>query len=216
MKALLFDTETSGFINKKLAADHPEQAWCIQVGAILADEQEELEHLNLIVQPNGRTCHPMAEKVHGISVEYAEENGLPELEVTEQFGKMMRKADIIVCHNFDFDWQYVRHMMERNIDNLSDEARSAFYLDLPSFCTMKDKAVKKFVGAKNKNNQLKWPKLIELFERVANAYEAKHGEPWEHASFFSDDNAHDAFADISATNKCFWELQKLGIINIEI
>lgn len=213
MKALLFDTETSGFINKKLDANHPEQAWCIQLGAILADEESELEHLNLIVQPNGRTCHPMAQQIHGISVEYAEENGLPELEVTEQFGIMLRKADIIVCHNYDFDWQYVQHMMERNLDNLSDQARSAFYLDLPSFCTMKDKDVKKFVGAKNKKNQLKRPKLIELFEKVANAYEAKHGIPWEHASF---SNAHDAFADISATNKCFWELQRLGIVNINI
>lgn len=201
MKALLFDTETSGFINKKLPADHPEQAWCMQIGAILATQDEELEHLNLLVKPNGRTQHYMAEKIHGISLEHAEEHGLSELDVTEQFGTMMRKADIIVCHNFDFDWNYVTHMMERNLDNLSDVARSAFYLDLPSFCTMKDKEIKKFVGAKNAKGYLKWPKLIELYEKLFNE---------------GFDDAHDAFADISATNKCFWELQRLGIININI
>jgi len=32
-KILFFDTETSGFIKKALAADDPEQAWTVQIGA---------------------------------------------------------------------------------------------------------------------------------------------------------------------------------------
>ena len=196
-KILFFDTETSGFIRKALSSDDPEQAWCIQIGALLATEEESLDELNLLIKPVGRYMHPKAEEVHGISVEYAEENGLPEVEVAEKFGLLLRQADKIVCHNYDFDWKYVVHMMERNVDNLSDEARSAFYLDLPSQCTMKDKAVVKFCNLKNKANRPKWPKLIELHDILFDE---------------SFDGAHDAFADITATARCYFELVRLGVI----
>ena len=197
-KILFFDTETSGFIRKALSPDDPEQAWCIQIGALLATEKEHLDELNLLIKPVGRYMHPKAEEVHGISVEYAEENGLPEVEVAEKFGLLLRQADKIVCHNYDFDWKYVLHMMERNVDNLSDEARSAFYLDLPSQCTMKDKAVVKFCNLKNKANRPKWPKLIELHDILFDE---------------SFDGAHDAFADITATARCYFELVRLGVID---
>ena len=197
-KILFFDTETSGFIRKALSPDDPEQAWCIQIGALLATEEEQLDELNLLIKPVGRYMHPKAEEIHGISIEYAEENGLPEVEVAEKFGLLLRQADKIVCHNYDFDWKYVVHMMERNVDNLSDEARSAFYLDLPSQCTMKDKAVVKFCNLKNKANRPKWPKLIELHDILFDE---------------SFDGAHDAFADITATARCYFELVKLNVIN---
>ena len=196
-KILFFDTETSGFIRKALSPDDPEQAWCIQIGALLATEEEQLDELNLLIKPVGRYMHPKAEEIHGISIEYAEENGLPEVEVAEKFGLLLRQADKIVCHNYDFDWKYVVHMMERNVDNLSDEARSAFYLDLPSQCTMKDKAVVKFCNLKNKANRPKWPKLIELHDILFDE---------------SFDGAHDAFADITATARCYFELVRLGVI----
>lgn len=197
-KILFFDTETSGFLKKELAIDDLDQAWCIQIGAILATEKEHLESMNLLIKPAGRSMNPFAEEVHGISLEYADEHGFPELEVTEKFGCLMRKADKIVCHNYNFDWKYVNQMLERNLDLLSDEARSSFYLDLPFQCTMTDKAIVKFCGLKNKAGKPKWPKLIELYEILFN-------EP------FAD--AHDAYADISATARCYFELIKLGIIN---
>lgn len=197
-KILFFDTETSGFIKKDLPIDHPDQAWCVQIGAILATEKGCLESMNLLIKPDGRSMNPFAEEVHGISLEYADEHGLPELEVTEAFGRLMRKADKIVCHNYNFDWKYVCQMMERNLNSLSDEARSSFYLDLPWHCTMTDKAIVSFCGLKNKAGKSKWPKLIELYEKL-------FGETFE--------KAHDAYADISATAKCYFELIKLGIIN---
>ena len=213
-KFLFFDTETSGFISKEKDAHHPDQAWCVQVGAILATPKEDIESLNLLIQANGREMNYHAEQIHGISVEQADEEGLPELDVAEQFGKLLRKADVIVCHNFDFDWQYVYHMLERNLDSLSDEARSAYYLDIPNFCTMKDKKVKKYVNAKNKNGRLKWPKLIELYEKICKVYKEEYKEDWDF--IFTEDDAHDAYADIEATKRCFFELLKLGIVELNL
>jgi len=87
--------------------------------------------------------------------------------------------------------------MQRNLSLVSDEARSAFYLDTPSFCTMKDPRVKKYVNAKNVKNQIKWPKLIELYNKL----------------FDKDfENAHDAMADILATRECYFKLRSLEII----
>ena len=153
--------------------------------------------MNSIIQANGRSINYHAEQIHGISAAKSDEEGLPELEVAERFGLLLKQADLVVCHNFDFDWKFVYQMMERNLDNLSDEARSAFYLDLPSFCTMKDKKIVNFCNLKNKAGKPKWPKLIELQEIL-----------FEEGF----DGAHDAFADISATVKCFFEMVNREIV----
>ena len=66
---------------------------------------------------------------------------------------------------------------------------------------MKDKNVVKFCGLKNKVGRAKWPKLIELHEIL-------FGKGF--------DGAHDAFADITATKDCFFELIKREIITINL
>ncbi len=200
-KILFFDTETSGFISKALAANDPKQAWTVQIGALLATKEKQLDKMNTIIQSNGREMNYHAQKVHGISPEKADEEGIPELEAAEQFGLLLRQADLVVCHNYDFDWKFVQQLMERNIDEMSDEARSAFYLDLPGYCTMKDKKIVTFCGLKNKAGRPKWPKLIELHEILFEE---------------SFDGAHDAFADITATARCFFELVDRELIVLEV
>jgi len=200
-KVLFFDTETSNFINKSLQANDPNQAWTVQIGAILASQEEEFGQMNVIIKANGRSMNHYAQEVHGISVERADLEGIEELEAAEQFGLLLRQADLVVCHNFAFDWNYVYQMMERNLDDLSDLARSAFYLDLPNHCTMKDKAVVKMCGLKNKAGKAKWPKLVELHMHL-------FGEGF--------DGAHDAYADITATKRCFFELVKREIIMVNL
>jgi len=201
-KILFFDTETSGFIKKALAADDPEQAWTVQIGALLTDtEGKEIDKLNVIIKANGREMNYHAEKIHGISIEKADSEGIEEIDAAEQFGLLLRQASLVVGHNFDFDWKYAQHLLERNMDELSDEARSAFYLDLPNQCTMKDKKVVKFCGLKNRIGRVKWPKLIELHEILFNE---------------GFDGAHDAFADITATKNCYFELIKRGIIESKL
>lgn len=199
-KILFFDTETSNFIKKALTADDPDQAWVVQIGAILATQEKELNKMNTIIQSNGRPMGYYAEKVHGISVDKADEEGIIEYKAVEEFGLLLSQAELIVGHNFTFDWQFVTQMFERNMDKLSDIARSSFYLDTPNFCTMKDKTVKNYVNVKNKKGQIKYPKLIELHKKLFKV---------------GFDNAHDAFVDITATKNCFFELCKRNLIKIK-
>jgi len=67
-KYFFFDTETSGFISKSLPFDHPDQAWLVQIGAVLCTETEILNSLNVIIKANGRTMNSHAEAIHGISI----------------------------------------------------------------------------------------------------------------------------------------------------
>lgn len=200
-KIFFFDTETSGFISGKIPYNDPNQAWCVQIGAILANQTETFAELNILIQSNGREINYHAEQVHGISAEKADAEGVTELQAVNQFGPILRQADLIVCHNVDFDWMFVYQLMQRVLENkdLTDEARSAFYLDLPRFCTMKDKKIKSYVDARNVKGHIKFPKLIELYQKL----------------FEKDfENAHDAMADIVATKDCFYELLNRGVIEI--
>ena len=197
-KILFFDTETSGFIKKALSADDPDQAWTVQIGALLTDSiGNEIDKMNVIIKANGREINYHAEQIHGISAEKADSEGIEEVEAIEQFGLLFQQASLVVGHNVNFDLKYAQQLFERNLDKLSDEARSAFYFEVPNQCTMKDKKVNKFCGLKNKLGRAKWPKLIEL-----------------HKILFDEefDSAHDAFADITATKNCYFELIKRGII----
>jgi len=197
---LFFDTETSGFINKKLPSNHPDQAWCIQIGGLLTNGLgKEIERLNILIQPDERSMHSMALATHGIELNYAQEHGIPEAEATNLFGLLLRKADLLICHNYNFDWNHLVAMWERNLNTLSDEARSAFYLDIPVICTMNHKEINKFCALKDKVGKAKRPKLTELYQKLFDC-------PF--------DKQHDAMADVLATKKCFFELLNLEIIEL--
>jgi DNA polymerase III epsilon subunit-like protein len=194
---LFFDTETSGFMSKQIAFDNPKQAWCVQIGAVLGTSETTLAELNVIIQANGREMNYHAQKIHGITVEKADAEGILESDAVAKFADLLMKNPTIVCHNFDFDWPFVYQMMQRNLEALSIEHRSRFYCEYDSFCTMKNPAIKTYVDARNVKGHKKQPKLIELYQKLFNC---------------DFENAHDAMADIQATRRCYYELITLGII----
>lgn len=193
-----FDTETSGFISKKKTIDDPTQNWCVQIGAILSTKDEIISELDVLIKPNGRTIPEfLTQNVHGISVEQAQEKGIEEVEALELFARMLKDMPKKICHNFLFDNEFLDHMFQRNMDELSDEARSKYFIQFPHFCTMRDKNIIKFCDLKNIKGAPKVPKLEELYMIL-----------------FEEDfpNAHNALADAQATRKCYYELLKRGII----
>jgi len=194
---LFFDTETSGFISKSKTVNDPTQAWCVQLGAILSTATEIISDLDIIIKANGRTMNPYAQSVHGISSEKADIEGIEEVEALELFALMMKDIPKKICHNYDFDSLFIDHMFQRNMDALSDFARSKYFLQLPHFCTMKDSRIKSFCGLTNVKGAPKWPKLEELYMIL---FEEEI------------ENAHNAMADVMATRKCYYELLKKGII----
>jgi len=195
---LFFDTETSGYLNKKLEPDHPDQNWVCQIAAILSTKDEIISTMNILIKANGRKMNQwLVDNLHGISAEKADAEGIEEVDALEQFAHLMKDSPKRICHNFNFDNGFIDQMFQRNMDELSDEARSKYFLQLPSFCTMEDKKIKKFCNTKDKNGRLKKAKLEEMYEIL---FEEKMN------------GAHDAMVDVETLRKCYYKLIDKGVI----
>ncbi|MCB0479608.1 MAG: 3'-5' exonuclease [Crocinitomicaceae bacterium] len=190
MKILFFDTETSGLpINWKApASDINNWPRLIQLGYIYQDEErKELKQGNYIIKPFGFTIPTEASDVHGISTEKALAEGLDLGPVLDVFHQLVSEADVLVAHNMAFDEKIMGAEFIRNgkSDIIAGKSKICTMLKSIDFCAIPGKY------------GYKWPKLEEL-----------------HIKLFGHNfvGAHDAMADIEATERCFWELKSKGII----
>ena len=62
-----------------------------------------IEHQDYLVQPEGFNIPYDAERIHGISTELAQANGISLSEVLEKFNIALSKAKFIVGQNLGFD-----------------------------------------------------------------------------------------------------------------
>ncbi len=184
---LIFDTETTGLINYKAPKIHECQPRCVQLGAILSDDNGAVRgEINLLIKPDGWVIPKEASDVHGITNELCEKFGVPIVIALNVFNRFARVADLMVAHNFDYDDQILRNEFAR-IDKPND------FVTKTSFCTMK--ASTNIVGIKGPRGN-KWPKLQET-----------------HKFFFNEEfeGAHDAMADVRACKRVFFHLLQLNI-----
>ena len=125
--------------------------------------------------------------MHGITTEKAIEDGIELSKILNQFNELVNEAKFIIAHNISFDEKII------GAEFLRQNIATDFEMK-PKLCTMKSStdycAIPGPYG-------YKWPKLSEL-----------------HIKLFGLDfsGAHDAFADIEATERCFWEMKRLKLI----
>ena len=103
---LIFDTETTGLPKRWNAPITDTDNWprCIQIAWQLHDELGNLlEHQDYLVQPKGFNVPYDAEKIHGISTELGQEQGVPLSEVLGKFNEALNKTKFIVGQNVKFD-----------------------------------------------------------------------------------------------------------------
>lgn len=181
MRVLIFDTETTGLPNWKAGYGHICQPDVIQIAMMLIETEtnEEVNCFSTLIK-GGRSIDPGAAAIHGISDEKVEKYGIPQRLALSVFHHMVQQADLVVCHNTDFDIGLMKTMYIRQ------------GVECPSFkiyCTMKALTPICKLPHKNpnrgRNDNYKWPKLIEAY------------------SMFIDpegfDGAHDALVDVRAT-----------------
>lgn len=192
MKAFIFDTETTWFTTKWWSID--EQPYIVQFAWIFGEISKEnwfkeLDRINVKVKP--RISIPFASsQVHWIYDKDVENSPYIE-EVVDSFLKFLNSADVVVWHNIEFDEEILRNELERIW-------RKWDYQPSKSICTMR---------GSTDYCQLQWrwisykaPKLNELHLKL---FGERFG--W----------AHDAIVDVEATVRCFEELVKKWIIEIE-
>ncbi|ETN93974.1 DNA polymerase-3 subunit alpha [Zhouia amylolytica] len=188
---LIFDTETTGLPKRWDAPISDVDNWprAIQIAWQLHDEMGNvIEHQDYLIQPDGFNIPFDAEKVHGISTELAQEQGIPLQEVLEKFNEALSKTKFVVGQNVGFDVnimgaEFYRFGVETNMTELP-------VLDT---CTEVTAELCKIPGGRG--GKFKLPTLTELHEFL-------FGEPFA--------EAHNATADVEATTRCFFELIRRG------
>ena len=192
-KYLFFDTETTGIPKDYKAPCTNTDNWprLIQLGWLLTDaEGRILSEGNHIVRPDGFEIPKAASDVHGITTEFALENGKPLLDVIFAFGADLNQAECVIGHNLDYDL----HIVGAEYVRLGYDSRIMFAR--PTLCTMQ--ATIQYCNIPGRFGP-KWPKLMELYTKL-------FGQEF--------DGAHDAMADIVATKECFFELIRRGVVRL--
>jgi len=192
MTVLIFDTETSGLVDRRFEAEDPQQPDVVQLAALLCgDDGKVLSSLSVLLRPALRPIEPGAAKVHGITQAMAQEHGLEAPEALRLFGAMAAKADVLVAHNLSFDALVLRTAWHRAFD---EDFRVRLF-GKRAFCTMKamTPVCKILNGRSRHKTDYKWPKLSECIEFL-------FGERLE--------GAHDALVDAKACARIYFELQR--------
>jgi len=115
---LVFDVETNDLPDFKLPADHPQNAYIVQIGALLLDgDFNELAELDCLISPEGWRIAPGAQNAHGISLERCHAEGIPISAVMTQFDTMADAVaandGTLVAFNIRFDNKLVRGARRR-------------------------------------------------------------------------------------------------------
>ncbi|MDW5287305.1 DNA polymerase III subunit alpha [Formosa sp. PL04] len=193
---LIFDTETTGLPKRWNAPISDTDNWprCIQIAWQLHDELGNcVEHQDYLVKPEGFNIPYDAEKIHGISTELAEEQGISLAEVLEKFNVALSKTKFVVGQNVGFDLNIMGAEFFRE-----DVANQLQELPVLDTCTEITAKLCQIPGGRG--GKFKLPTLTELHQFLFNK---PFGE------------AHNATADVEATTRCFFELVRRKQFTVE-
>lgn len=191
MVLLFLDTETTGLPR---SAQNDIEKWprVVQLAWALYDTEGNRETLNsVIIYPTDFTIPMDSARIHGITTDRAKKEGTSLHKVLPQFNADVEKASTVIAHNLAFDLpivttEFLRCGLETNLTKKQP------------FCTMKTPQIISWCKLPAKSGRgYKWPTLNEL-----------------HLQLFDTEFAgsHNAGADVEACARCYFELQKRGII----
>ena len=219
---LIFDTETTGLPKSYKAPMTDIDNWprCIQIAWQLHDDMGRVvEHDNFMVQPDGFNIPYDSEKIHGISTELAQVQGISFLESLERFNSILSKTKFLVGQNVTFDVnimgaEFIRAGIKPNFKAFEFDS-----FDIEEY----DFIAKKPVNREMAIDDLKDVDKNSLFildtctEATASMCQIAGGRGGKfklptltelHNYLFGVGfgDAHNATADVEATTRCFLEL----------
>lgn len=149
----IYDSETTGLPNWKTPSGGDDQPHIVQLGGVLVDVEtrEIIKELNVIIKPDGWVIPQETIDVHGITNEFALENGIPEKEAIQQLLDLRGDAER-VAYNKTFDQRIVRIGLKRFFD---EETQEKWAVKDDHHCAMR--MAQKVIGGKN-------PKLTAAFK----------------------------------------------------
>lgn len=168
MKLLVFDTETTGLPESRNTSILETSKWphIVQISWILYDDDEKkiLVSQDFIIKckvdiPESST------KIHGITNECSQQNGVKIEYAMKQFNNDLKIADMVVAHNISFD---KRVCMVEAIRLNTKQYFTTNGVKKPEFCTMKETKdlcnIEKI--SDNGYQYIKYPTLTELHNKL--------------------------------------------------
>lgn len=189
MSILFYDTETTGFFNKKTPWNDPSQPHVVQLAAVLDDENGRTVSCMNVLVDCGVDVPEAAFNVHGVDREMTTKYGLEPVDALGMFEQILSKAELIVAHNVEFDHtqmgiMYSRHKPEEIVP----------LNGIKTFCTLlKTTPICKIPATFKGKGPYKWPSLDEAY-RILVDQEGFSG-------------AHDALKDVNACRAVYYALQ---------
>jgi DNA polymerase III epsilon subunit-like protein len=209
MRILVFDTETTGLPKSKIMNPDTLNLWpyTVQFSYVIYDTNLNdivVSSDKIVKLKDGITIPEDSIKIHGITNEISQKNGINIETIINEFFSHLRDVDLLVGHNISFDINMIKVELLRLIyetnsisENEVKECKYNLHF-LTNYknicCTLQEsidlcniKAIDKFG-----KEYTKFPKLLELhqklFESVPN-------------------NLHNSFNDILVTLRCFMKLK---------
>jgi len=189
---LFFDTETTGFYDKRLPPDHEAQPHLVQLAMCLTDDEGKERLSASLVIDCPFTIPAQASNVHGIDRDVSGTFGVDLQMAIDLFRHFYMRADLIVCHNVAFDMP----VMASEIGRFQ---KRPVLLDKPTYCTMEVATpiinlppTERMIAA-----GFDKPKPPKLEECISHFF----GETLE--------GAHDAMIDVTACRRVFFHLKTL-------
>ncbi len=189
---VVFDTETTGLPRSRNAAVSDVDNWprIVQIAWEAFDSRDrKTDSQCYVIRPDGFTIPKDAERVHGISTAIARERGVPVAEALDAFVEILSQSAVLVGHNLKFDTNVLGAEFHRlgSGDPFRGKTHSCTMLATTKFCALPG------------TYGYKWPTLPELHSRLFGTAVKE---------------AHDAAADVATCSKCFFELKRLGVVEI--
>lgn len=107
---LCYDSETSSLPAWNAPSDHESQPHLVELAAILATREGEVERFYRKVAIDEWRIEPDAAKAHGVTTEMAlaDPDRTPEAEAITSFLEFWKRADVRVAHSQSFDERIIR------------------------------------------------------------------------------------------------------------
>jgi DNA polymerase III subunit epsilon len=187
---LFFDTETSDLPQDFSAPETDITNWprVIEIAWVVAKSPTQISApVSCLIRPDGFCIAEGATRCHGITTDFALQNGVALEPVLKTFFRDVERATSIVAHNMEFDANVIGAECARlGIPNLiRSKSLRCTMLESTEHCRLPSE------------RGFKWPRLTELHTKLFDS---------------TFDNPHDAAADCLACMNCFFRLQQLGVM----
>jgi DNA polymerase III epsilon subunit-like protein len=227
---MVFDVETTGLL-PKTKGETPtleQYPYITQISYVIYDKTTDaiLKSVNHYIQiPQHVQIPEIVTNITGITKEICETKGISIIDALTEFYRDMHNCDIIVAHNYAFDYQIIQAEMKRNYDFLYKQnckkaldLFTAEYLETKNkryYCTMQMSiSICKLPFKQRTTTTTKINAGVNINPRPYQVKKVtykfpKLSELHNHLFGFVPENLHDAQVDVETCLRCYKQLVSL-------